>query len=130
MDEGLGGAMMRRVVGGCLVPAAPEDTHPSSGEDADGVRMVAASAAGSSVDLLCPGGEVSGVVGEAGQCLAQSLVAGVAEADTAVFARLIGDGSDAGFGGKLIVGSKALRVVAELGKDLGGVDLAGPRGRT
>ena len=40
-----------------VLPAAPDDADPCSGEDADGVRMTAASGDGSSVDVrgLDPG---------------------------------------------------------------------------
>ena len=45
--------------------------------------------------------------------------------DAAAFAGCVGCGTDAGFGGELIGGGKALAHVTQLGKDLGGADSAG-----
>ena len=66
-----------------------------------------------------------GVVGHAGERGAQALVAGPAPADASGLAALIGDGSDAGLGGELVLAREAGAHVAELGQDLGGADCAG-----
>ena len=60
-----GGVMQLLVVEGAIVPGAPKDAYPGAGEDANGMGMIAASVASALVDVCCPGGCVSGVVGEA-----------------------------------------------------------------
>lgn len=46
------------------MPAAPEDTGPGAGEDADGVGMAAPAGAGALIDEGRPLRGVAGVVGE------------------------------------------------------------------
>jgi hypothetical protein len=85
-----GGVMQLLVVEGAIVPGAPKDAYPGAGEDADGMGMIAASAASALVDVCCPGGCVSGVVGEAGDGPSQAMVACPAEDDTASLAGGVG----------------------------------------
>jgi hypothetical protein len=56
-----------RAIRDAVGPGAPEDARPGSGEDADGVRVVAASGPGAAVDGGGPGALVPGVVGHAGE---------------------------------------------------------------
>jgi len=96
--RGSGGAcpratMSRRIVKGSVLPGAPEHAHPGSGEDTDGMRVVAAAAFGALVDVAGPGRAMPGVVGKAGDGGAQAVIAGPAEDDAAAFAGLVGDGA-------------------------------------
>ena len=59
------------VVGGVVVPAAPDDPQPGAGQDPDGVGVVEPASSGSGVGVLGPG--VSGA--------AQAVVAAAAEGD-------------------------------------------------
>jgi hypothetical protein len=68
---------------------------------------------------------MAGVVGKAGDGLAQAVVASPAEDDAAAFAGGDRDWADASLGGQLVGGGEALAHVAQLGKDLGGADAAG-----
>ena len=70
---------------GCHRPGASKDAYPGAGEDANGMGMIAASVASALVDVCCPGGCVSGVVGEAGDG-PSAMVACPAEDDTAALA--------------------------------------------
>jgi len=121
--------MSRRIVKGSVLPGAPEHAHPGSGEDADGMRVVAAAAFGALIDVGGPGRAMPGVVGKAGDGGAQAVIAGPAEDDTAAFAGLVGDWADAGLSGELILGLEALAHIAEFGQDLGGADSTGARER-
>jgi hypothetical protein len=65
-------------------------------------------------DLGGPTRAVAGVVGEAGDCGAQAVVASPSEDDAAAFAGGVGDGTDAGLGGELVVAlDKARRYLSE-----------------
>ena len=112
-----GGVMQLLVVEGAIVPGAPKDAYPGAGEDANGMGMIAASAASALVDVCCPRGCVSGVVGEAGDGPSQAMVACPAEDDTAALAGGVGDRADAGFGGEVVGAREALAHIAELGED-------------
>jgi hypothetical protein len=59
--------MLFGVIGFAVGPSAPEDSNPGPGENANGVRVIAATLSSLGVDVRCPGALVSGVVGEAGQ---------------------------------------------------------------
>src|SRR5512147_52933 len=120
-----GGVMQLLVVEGAIVPGAPKDAYPGAGEDANGMGMIAASAASALVDVCCPGGCVSGVVGEAGDGPSQAMVACPAEDDTAAPGG-VGDRADAGFGGEVVGAKEALAHIAELGEDLRGADAPCP----
>ena len=54
-EEALEAAVVVGVVGGVVVPGAPEDAQPGAAEDADGVGVVAAALAGAVVDVGGPG---------------------------------------------------------------------------
>ena len=97
--ELLQGSMPFGLVGLLVAPGAPEDAQPGASEDADGVGMVAAASPSALVDGRGPGRGVARVVGEAGECASQAMVAGPAEEDTECFAALVGDRRDTGFGG-------------------------------
>lgn len=112
------------VVGATILPAAPQDADPGSGEDTNGVGVIAAAGAGVGIDGRGPGGGVTGVVGKRRERLAQALVAGPAEADGPLLARGAGDRSHATFGGELLGRGEARAVIAELGQDLGRIDFA------
>src|SRR4051794_34801434 len=116
--------MTAGIIGLAVDPGAPEDAHPSSGQDANGVGMVAAPGPGPHVDIGGPGARVARVVGEACDRGAQALVAGPPPSDAPGLAALVSDGSNAGLGGELPFGLEALAHVAELGEDLGGADPA------
>ena len=68
---------------------------------------------------------MAGVVSEAGERLAEALVAGEAERDCPMLARSVCHGRDARLGGELVVVGETKAVIAQLGEDLGGVDAAG-----
>src|SRR5437868_133979 len=72
-------AMSRWIVKGSVLPGAPEHAHPSSCEDANGMRVIAATAFGALVDVGGPGRAMPGVVGKAGDGSAQAVIAGPAE---------------------------------------------------
>ena len=119
--------MSRRIVKSSVLPGAPDHAHPGSGEDADSMRVVAAAAFGTLIDVGGPGRAMPGVVGKAGDGGAQSVIAGPAEDHAAAFAGLVGDWADAGLSSKLVLGREALAHVAEFGQDLGGADATGAR---
>ena len=66
----------------------------------------------------------SGVVGEGGDCLAGAGVGCPAEVDAGGLAGGLGDGCGAAFGGGLFGVFDAIEDRADLGEDLGEVDLA------
>src|ERR1700722_19291853 len=84
------------VVGGVVLPAAPDDVGPGAGEDADGVGGVAAACNCLVVEVGGPGAGAAGVAGEVAEGVAELLVAGPAEGDGAHFAGLAGGGGGAG----------------------------------
>src|SRR5882724_9117339 len=122
--KALGGAVLRRVVRFAIEPCTPDHAHPSAREDAHGVRMITAAATSFRVDVRGPGTGVTGVVGQAGERGAQAMVAGPAEGDSSAFAGLIGQRSDAGFSGQMLVAGEALSIAAQFGQDLRGADTA------
>ena len=74
-----GGSVLGGIVGDAVEPASVDDADPGAGQDAGGVRVVLTAGDGVMVDLRGPGAGVSAVVGEGGDRLAESLVAGPAE---------------------------------------------------
>ncbi len=126
-EEQLSGAVLSGVVGFAIVPGAPDDAQPSASEDANGVRVVAAPGLGLGVDVSGPGIGMARVVGQAGKRCAQTVIAGPAEDDRLGLARCVGDGSDAGLGGEVLVAHEALAHAAELGQELSGADASGAR---
>src|SRR5262249_20857736 len=71
-----GGSVELGVVGGAVLPAAPDDADPGAGEDAYGVWVAFAAVDGVVVDLGGPGAGVAGIVGEVDQGVAELLVGG------------------------------------------------------
>ena len=116
VEESLQGLVLCGVVGGSVLPALPDDVEPGAGEDADGVRVVVASAAGSVVDVGGPGVGVSGVGGEVADGVAQLFVAGPAEADDSALAGLSGRGRDAGEAEQRLAGGELGATVTDLGE--------------
>src|SRR5437660_6211451 len=121
-SERLRGVMAGDVVHGTVLPAAPEDTDPRSGEDADGVLMATATRAGALVDEGRPARSVAGIISEGREGSAQVLVAGPAEDHGVVLTGGLSDRRQSGLSGELVAGGEARAIVAELGEDLGGVD--------
>ena len=62
------------VVGGVVLPAAPDDVGPAAGEDAFGVGVALAVGAELLVALLGPGVASPAVAGEVAECVAEFLV--------------------------------------------------------
>ena len=123
------GGVLFRVVGCSVLPCSPQDSQPSASEDADSVCVLAAALAGSAIDERGPRAGVAGVIGEAGDGSTQPLVAGPSPADASRSSALVGDGSDAGLGGEVILALEAGALVTELGSDLRSADFAGARER-
>src|SRR5207244_2396507 len=122
-----GGAVAAEVVGGPVLPAAPQNSDPGTREDANGVRMVAAAADSSLVPGGGPRGGMPGIIGEGRERRAQAFIAGPAECDAVMLTGGVSDGSDAGLGGQVLGTAKAAALIAELGQDLSGVDGAAAR---
>ena len=113
---------------GCVIgPGTPDDAQPGAREDANCVRMIATAGAGRAVDASSPLIGVARVVGQAGNGLAQAMVAGPSKGHAAGLARLVGDRDGAGLSGQLVEGGEALSHVAQFGQDLRGADMAGAR---
>jgi hypothetical protein len=89
-DESLIAAVAGGVVGGVVLPAAPDHAEPCPGQDADGVGVAMAAGSGLLVEVGGPGVVVAGVSGEVHDRGAELLVAGKAEHDLLVLARLPG----------------------------------------
>src|SRR5258705_1881339 len=119
-------AVLCRVVGDAVVPAAPDDADPGAGQYAYGVGMVVAASAGVGVDLGRPWVGVAAVVGECGDRDAEAFVAGPTEVHGPMPAGLVGDGGGSGQGGDGVGAVIGLPAVAPLGEHLGGVDLTRP----
>ena len=118
----LGAGVTGKVVGRVAGPGAPQHARPSARDDADGVRMVAAARAGATVDVSGPGRGVARVVGPGADGLTEAVVARPSEGDAARLPALVGDGTDAGLGGQLVLTEKPFSHVAELSDNLRGVD--------
>lgn len=89
-------------------------------------RMPASASSGVLINLRDTWACLSGVVGEAGHDGAQAFVAGPSPADTAGFAALVCDGSDARLRSEMILALAADTPVAQLAGNLGGADFSGP----
>src|SRR5918992_2070591 len=120
------GCVVGGVVGGFVVPAAPDHADPGAGQDADGVGVVFACPAGVVVELGGPWAGASAVVGERGDRLPESLVARPPKVHGLVLAGGLGDRSASGQRGDRVGGCVGLAAVAPLGEYLGGVDLTRP----
>jgi methyl-accepting chemotaxis protein len=126
-EHELSAAMEGRVVGFAVGPGAPVDTQPGAREDAYGMGMVAASRPGLGVHVGGPGVGMTRVVGHAGQCCAQPVVAGPTKRHGFGLARGVGNGRDTGLCGQVFVTVEVLAHAAQLGQDLRGADAPGAR---
>src|SRR5271156_3467480 len=90
------------VIGDAVLPTAPDDADPSAGKDAHGMWVVFARGSCLVINVRRPGAFVSAVVGENGDGLAESFVAGPAEVHSLVFAGGLGDRCASGQGGNRI----------------------------
>jgi len=118
-DQLLEGGVLGGVVGGLVLPEAPDDCAPGAAGDADRVWVGAAAGAGALVDVGGPGVVVAAGVGEGADRVAEVVVAGPAEAGAFGFAGFDGDGGLAGVGGE---GGVAVAAVADLGEHRRGGD--------
>ena len=111
------------------MPAGPDDPQPGAHQDADGLGVALAAPAGLAVQVGCPRRGVAAVVGEDAQGGAGAGVGCPAELDHGGLAGLLGDwrGANLGSGGGEVAGPVQDR--ADLGQDLGQVDLADARQR-
>jgi hypothetical protein len=96
VEEGLEGTVGGRVVGDAVLPAAPDDVYPGAGQDAHGVRVVAATGDGPVVQVGGLGAGTAGVAGEVTEGVTQLLVRSPAEGDGLDLARLSGGGRNPG----------------------------------
>jgi hypothetical protein len=122
--ETLLGAVLGGVVDRLVMPARPDDPEPGPGQDANGVGMVLAASAGVGVELGGPRRAVPRVAGEGGQGLSGLGVGRPAEGDGPALAGGFGDRRGPAFGGGVLDGAGAVQDWADLGDDLGQVDLA------
>src|SRR5207302_1681314 len=95
-QDGLEGVVLGGIVGGAVVPAAPDDVAPGAGGDADGERVVLAAGAGIVVDGRGPRAGVPGVGGEVTQGVAELAVDRPPEAVGDAGAGPAGDRGDPG----------------------------------
>jgi len=126
-EQEASGGVFVGVVRCAVLPRAPEDSEPGSGEDANGMRVSASSLSGVLIELRSPGAGMPGIVCEAGERSAQSLVAGPSPCDGAGFTTLVGDWCDAGLGSQVFLALEAVAHIAQLGGDLCRADLSGAR---
>ena len=117
------------VAGDSVLPAAPYDLQPSPSADADGVYVVVAAVAGSSVEVVGPGVGGVGVAGKVGDGAAQLLVDSPAERDDFDLAGLSCRGSGPGETDQKLWGGVAAAGVADLGEQADGAHGAGARQR-
>src|SRR5690625_2123223 len=119
-EQCLEGAVPVGGVGGFVLPAAPDDAEPGSGQDAGGVGMVLAAGDGVVVDLRGPGVSAAGVAGEVADGVAEFLVDRPSVGDSLVFAGLFGRGGDTGQTGQGSGVGEPPADVADLGEQPGG----------
>src|SRR6202162_2235125 len=82
--------MLRRVVRDAVLPAPPDHVYPGPGEDPPGVGVRLVARPGAPVQIGGPGVREPAVLREVDEVLAQLLVAGEAERDRVMLARLAG----------------------------------------
>ncbi len=75
--------------------------------------MLASACASAGIDCRGPIAGISGVVSEAGDGPSEPVVAGLSKHNIPAFAGRVGDGVDAGLGGKLVLGGKAFAYIAQ-----------------
>src|SRR5713226_1273353 len=121
-EEAVEAAVTGGVVGGAVLPDAPDDAQPGAAEDADRVRVVVAAGAGAFVDVVCPRVVLAATVGKDADGAAERLVAGPAEAGDLLLAGLDGDRGLAGDRLERAAEGVALSAIADLGEQLGGGD--------
>jgi len=109
LADGFGG------VGKALLPAGPEDAEPGAGEDADGMRMIAAAGARLLVDVRGPVRGVSRMVGNRGMRESQALITRPAEGDATVFSAGARDREDPRFGGEMVVRDRSAPAGQQVG---------------
>jgi hypothetical protein len=63
-DESLIAAVAGRVIGGVVLPAAPDHSEPGPSQDAEGVGVAMAAGSGLLVEVGGPGVVVAGVTGQ------------------------------------------------------------------
>src|SRR5207248_8846995 len=112
----LQGAVAGGVVGGAVLPAAPDDAAPGASEGAQRAGVVVAAGARGGVAVLCPGVPVAGTVREGAERAAQPLVTAPAEARCPALAGLDRDRGLAGVSGECVAGGVARAAVADLGQ--------------
>src|SRR5207244_3885513 len=98
VQEALMAAVSGGVVGGSVLPAAPDDLGPAAGEDAFGVGVGLAGGSELAVAVFCPGVASPAVAGEVAEGVAEFLVAAEAEGDRAPGVTLVALESDGGGG--------------------------------
>src|SRR5829696_2151912 len=125
VEDGLESTVFGGVVGGVVLPAAPDDVQPGAGEDADGVGVVVSAGSGPGVEVGRPGVGVVGVAGEVDDRAAELFVDGPAEGDDFHLAGLPGRGGGTGQADERFRGGIAAAGVADLGEQPGGADGAG-----
>ena len=77
--ELLASSVQSWIEGNAVLPAAPDDPQPSTGQDPDGMRVAAAAGDGSLVDIGRPGIGTTTSVGKVHDGRSKLLVAGPAE---------------------------------------------------
>jgi hypothetical protein len=104
LESGVAGG----VIGGVVLPAAPDDPGPGAAESAQRATVVVAAVASVGVAVGGPRVPAAGAVRERGERVAQALVACPAELRVFAFAGLDRDGCLTGVGGDRV----AVRVTA------------------
>lgn len=119
--------MDARIVLGLVLPSAPEDADPCAREDSGSMLMGAASCFSSVIDVSSPWGGMPGIVCETDDGLAEAMIAGPSTNDTTAFSRSMGDRTDAGFRGEMVLGNVTLPIISQFCENLGRTDPTGPR---
>lgn len=122
MAGGDRGGVSGLLVGGVVVPAAPDDPEPGAGQDPDGVGVIQPACAGSGIGVLGPGVGGAAAVGEVDDRLAETVVAAAAERDLVGPPGCAGGRCDAGRGGEGVVGGEPGADVTDLGEQGRGPD--------
>ena len=106
------------VVGGVVLPAAPDDVGPAAGEDAGGVGVGFARGAQLSVAGFGPGVGAPAVAGEVAERVAKFFVGGPSEGDHAVSAAGAGGRRGAGEGHEGFGCGEPVAAVAHFGEQV------------
>ena len=89
------------------------------------VRVITSASSGFGVDVCSPGAGCRELSAKQVNGGPQAVVAGPAEGHGLGLAGLVGEWSNAGFGGQAFVAGEAFADSAEFGEDLGGANTAG-----